>query len=56
MENSCSIGLTRGPSNEWEQWTYNLKHSAIRLKDVEDEITWSKNKVWGRYTTKMGMR
>ena len=56
MENKCSIGLRKGPRNEWEKWICNLKHNSVILKDVEDEITWSKNKVWGRYMTKMGTR
>jgi hypothetical protein len=44
---------------EAECWTLSvqkLKQSAIRLREEEDEIVWSKNNSSGRYTTQLGYK
>ena len=38
----------------WKQYTTSLKHCAIKLKDEEDVVIWSKNRARRIYITKMG--
>ena len=33
---------------------YSLKHSGIKVKDLNDEIIWSRNKASKNFTTEMG--
>jgi len=41
-------------AEEWSQFTFSLKHSAIKPKDDEDKLIWAKNKASGKYTAKLG--
>jgi hypothetical protein len=39
---------------EWPHYTNLLKHSAICIKDQEDELSWSRNTATGMLTAKLG--
>jgi hypothetical protein len=43
-----------GDIEEWNHFILSLKHSAIRIKDKEDEVIWARNKATGSYTVKLG--
>jgi hypothetical protein len=39
---------------EWHQFMLSVKHGAIRIKDKEDKLIWSKNNKSENYAAKLG--
>jgi hypothetical protein len=50
-KNTNSLGLQVEEVIEWNNYVQKLLQNAIRLRDDEDELMWSKNSSSRRFTT-----
>lgn len=50
------LGLEGDQALEWTHFITQLKHSAIRFIDQEDELTWTRSPTTSILTTKVGYK